>query len=255
LTNTQSGKVYIRYLPPGVDIGADTQYLTVATYPFPDAFAAIQKQAVISGGDSVKLPQGGLAVLDRGYPKSVHLAYPGVDYQVEVFDPTPSAAMQTVAAGHLAALGSLKTSSATPAGPKPTAVSATGLRSLGASLGHPIYWAGSRPGYTYEVTQTSNGNVFIRYLPPGVKVGAPAGYLTVATYPFPNAFAAIQGTSKTNKTGTIKLAGGGLAVVDGQYPKSIHLAYPHSDVQVEVFDPSPARVRQIVSAGKIAAVP
>jgi hypothetical protein len=255
LTNTQSGKIYVRYLPPGVEVGANTPYLTVATYPFSGAFAAIQKQAAISGIDSVKLPQGGLAVLDRGYPKSVHAAYPGVDFQIEVFDPTPSAAMQTVAAGHLAALGSLKTTSATPAGPKPAAVSVTGLRSLAASLGHPIYWAGPRPGYTYELTQTSNGNVFIRYLPPGVNVGAPAGYLTVATYPFPNAFAAIQRTSNGNKTGTIRLGGGGLAVVDGQYPKSIHLAYPHSDVQVEVFDPSPARVRQVVSAGKIAAVP
>jgi hypothetical protein len=255
VTNTQSGKIYVRYLPPGVEVGANVPYLTVATYPFPGAFAAVQKQAKVQGAVTVKLAQGGLAVLDLGYPKSVHAGYPGVDFQVEVFDPTPSAAMQTVAAGHLAALGSLKTTSAAPAGPKPAAVSVAGLRSLGASLDHPIYWAGPRPGYTYELTQTSNGSVFIRYLPPGVKVAAVEPYLTVATYPFPNAFAAMQRTSKGNKTGTIKLAGGGLAVVDGQYPKSIHLAYPHSDVQVEVFDPSPALVRQIVSAGKIAAVP
>jgi hypothetical protein len=128
------------------------------------------------------------------------------------------------------------------------------LKSFAASLGHPIYWAGPRPGNTYELMQTSNGNVFIRYLPPGVKVGAPAGYLTVATYPFPNALEAIQRTARGNKTGTIRLTGGGLAVVDGQYPKSIHLAYPRSDFQVEVFDPSPARVRQIVSSLKIVRV-
>ena len=86
------------------------------------------------------------------------------------------------------------------------------------------------------MTQTSSGNVFVRYLPPGVKVGASAPYLTVATYPFPNAFAAVKRTVKGNSAGTIKLPGGGLAVVDRQYPKSIHLAYPGSNVQVEVFD-------------------
>ena len=39
-----------------------------------------------------------------GYPQSVHLAYPGLDYQVEVYDPTPSRAMRLVSAGRLRAL-------------------------------------------------------------------------------------------------------------------------------------------------------
>ena len=105
LTQTRSGKVYVRYLPAGVAVGVDKPYLTVATYPFAGAFAALRKGARSPGAVAVRLAQGGVAVLDRAYPKSVHAAYPGVDYQVEVFDPTPSAAMQMVAAGHLASLG------------------------------------------------------------------------------------------------------------------------------------------------------
>jgi hypothetical protein len=255
LTQTQNGKVYIRYLPAGVAVGSDKPYLTVATYPFPGAFAAIQEQVRAKGAVSVKLPQGGLALLDSGYPQSVHVAYPGVDYQIEVFDPTPAAAMQTVAAGHLEAIGSLKTDTTATPTATPTAVAPAGLKSIAASLGHPIYWAGPRRGYTYELTQTSTGSVYIRYLPPSVPVGAKDAYLTVATYPFPDALAAVQRAAKGNKAGTIKLSGGGLAVVDLQYPKSVHLAFPKSDVQVEVFDPSPAQARRVVSSGKIVAVP
>jgi hypothetical protein len=245
LTQTRSGNIYVRYLPPGVAIGADKPYLTVVTYPFPGAFAVLRKGARARGAVSVRLAQGGVAVLDRAYPKSVHAAYPGLDYQVEVFDPTPAAALQMV--GHLASLGPRGGTPATSA----TAASVAELRSLARRLGHPIYWAGQRPGYTYELTQNSAGAVFIRYLPPGIAVGAKDAYPTVATYPFPQALAAIRRVARRNETDLIKLRGGGLAVIDRQYPKSIHLAYPHSDFQIEVFGPSPARVRRIVASQKI----
>ena len=40
-------------------------------------------------------------------------------------------------------------------------------------------------------------------------------------------------------------------MVDKSYPKSIHLAYPGSDYQVEVFDPSAAAARALVSSGQV----
>ena len=51
-----------------------------------------------------------------------------------------------------------------------SAVSATELRALPNELGHEVFWAGAKPGFTYELTQTTQGNVFLRYLPAGVKV-------------------------------------------------------------------------------------
>ena len=72
------------------------------------------------------------------------------------------------------------------------AASVGDLKALAARLGHPIYWAGPRAGYTYELTQTPSGKVYIRYLPSGTKVGDPRPrFLTVATYPFPGAYAAV----------------------------------------------------------------
>ena len=194
-----------------------------------------------------------MAVLDRGYPQSVHLAYPNLNYQVEVYDPTPARAMQLVSDGQLVHFGDLTGKAAQSATGRPTAASVADLQALATSLGHPVYWAGPKEGYTYELTRTSNGNVYVRYLPPGTKVGDQrAGYLTVATYPFPNAFDAVARTGPGSSV--LSLPNGGVAVVDGAYPRSIHLAYPGVDYQVEVYDPSPENARKVVAAGSIVPV-
>jgi hypothetical protein len=138
-----------------------------------------------------------------------------------------------------------------PSGTGPVARSAQDLKAFAAAIGHPIYWAGPKAGNTYELTQTSNGRVYVRYLPPGVRVGINKPYLTIVTYPYPHALAALKALKQR---GAIQLDNGGLALVDSAYPKSIHLAYPDSDYQVEVFSPSPARSRQVVVSGQVAAL-
>jgi hypothetical protein len=253
LTRTSNGSIFIRYLPPGEKVGIKTPYLTVATYPFPGAYEAIQAVSKQKDVTPITVAHNGIAEVSSKNPQSVHAAYPGIDYQIEVFDPTAGTATALVAAGRLTAFGSLKgTSSAT--GAKPTAASPADLKSLAGSLGHPVYWAGRKKGYTYELTRTSNDQVYIRYLPPGVAVGASPPYLTVATYPFQGAFSAIISLGKQKNAVTLTLANGGRAVIDPAHPKSIHLAYPGSDFQVEVFDPSPARARRVVESGKVSAV-
>jgi hypothetical protein len=125
----------------------------------------------------------------------------------------------------------------------PVALSASGLRTLAGAVGQPIYWAGPKAGYLYELTRTSTGNVFIRYLPRGVKAGASgAKYLVVATYPYAGALAALQAVA--NGQG-IKLSGGGIALVDANHPTSVHVAYPGVAYQVEVYDPSPSIARSV----------
>jgi hypothetical protein len=255
LTRNSAASIVIRYLPPGVDVGADEPYLTVATYPFPGAFAALNNVARDKKETAIPISENGVVVPAKGYPQSVHAAYPDVDYQVEVFDPSPGAALHAVTSGELQHLGLLR-GRGPGAAPEalPAAASRAELTAFATSLGHPVYWAGARSGNTYEVTQDSTGRVFIRYLPPGVAVGSPKSYLTVATYPFPGALGALQALAKGNEASTITLPGGGLAIVDMKYPKSIHLAYPASDYQVEVFAPSAAAARRVVESGRIAPV-
>src|SRR5580765_7769331 len=257
VTQTGNGTIYVRYLPRGVDIGSANAYLTVATYPFTGAFPAIRKLASAKGAVTARLARGGVALLDSGHPESVHIAYPKMDYQVEVYDPTPAQAIHLVSAGHLASIGNIAagTIATDRISAKPEAATNAELGSLSRRLGHPVYWAGPESGYTYELSTTSSGKAFIRYLPPGVRVGDPrARYTTVGTYPFPRAFAVIA-KDAANGAATIKLAHGGIGVVDPAYPESIHLAYPGSDYQVEVYNPSPRATRKLVASGAIAPVP
>ena len=145
-------------------------------------------------------------------------------------------------------------SSTTAAKPiAPIGLSAKGLRTLSATVSQPIYWAGPKPGYLYELTRTSNGSVFIRYLPPGAKVGSKqAIYLIIATYPYRGALQALKGLANQPK---LTIPRGGIAVVDGKDPKSVHLAYPGINDQVEVYDPSPARSLAVAKSGTVRPVP
>jgi hypothetical protein len=131
----------------------------------------------------------------------------------------------------------------------PVGLSAGGLRTLTASISQPVYWAGPKPGYLYELTRTSAGKIFIRYLPAGTPVGTKkATYLIVATYPFRGALQALKDLSGRPQ---ITIPGGGTAIVDKGHPQSVHLAFPGVDDQIEVYDPSPARSLAIARSGSV----
>src|SRR5436305_13918503 len=84
------------------------------------------------------------------------------------------------------------------------AASVPTLKTLAAVLGHPVYWAGARSGTPYELTQTADGRIYIRYLPKGVRVGDQhANYLIVATYPVRNAYLAVKTAATEMGTGSI----------------------------------------------------
>jgi hypothetical protein len=134
----------------------------------------------------------------------------------------------------------------------PVAASIEDLKELSGTLGHPVYWAGEREGSTYELTRADNGNVFIRYLPAGTEVGDERpGFLTVGTYPYPNAFSAVRKASRTRGAFVRKAGGGGLVVSRKNLPRSVYLAYPRSNLLLEVYDPSPQRARRLVLSGQV----
>jgi hypothetical protein len=59
----------------------------------------------VANGKGIEIPGGGLALVHEGYRKSVHLAYPGVDYQVEVYDPSPRVARRVAVSGKVRPVG------------------------------------------------------------------------------------------------------------------------------------------------------
>jgi hypothetical protein len=130
--------------------------------------------------------------------------------------------------------------------------SVSDLRALPAEVGHPVYWAGTRPGYTYELTKTREGNVYIRYLPPGVALNdRRPDFLTVGSYPYPDALATARTQSKRPGAFRRTIAGGGVAYSLRGNRKSVYFAYPRLDYLYEVYDPVPRRARKLVLSGRV----
>ena len=91
--------VYVRYLPAGVAAGSTTPFLTVGTYEKADAYAGLVQAAAVKGATSKKLAGGSLVVQPAGKDTSAYFAFPGKDLLMEVYDPTPGAALQLVTSG------------------------------------------------------------------------------------------------------------------------------------------------------------
>lgn len=135
----------------------------------------------------------------------------------------------------------------------PVAASEKVLSALVANVGHTVYWAGPIAGETTEFTKTTIDRVYVRYLPKGVNVGDKrADFLIIATYPFPNAYAALK---KAAKGSEVKIPGGGIALVSKTNPKSVYFAFPKAAYQGEVYDPSPKEAFRVATSGTLRPVP
>jgi hypothetical protein len=211
------------------------------------AFEVTRKSASAPNSSSLDPGQGGIAVFDKKHPTNVYVAYPGSNFQVDVYSPSGARARRLAASGRVQPLPG----TASLGGEGPIAVSPGRLRALASTLGHPVYWAGPRANTTYELTQTSKGWTYVRYLPKGVTVGTRKTFLTIATYPMKNAFAVTTRSPKGPNTVTVRAPRGGIGVFTKQYPRNIYFAYPGVNAQVEVYDPSPVVPRQLVVGGRV----
>ncbi len=130
--------------------------------------------------------------------------------------------------------------------------SATELADLEGSLGHAVYWAGERPPAQIESKQEADGSIYLRYLPPGTAAGdARVTFLTVGTYPVADAQAAVQRAAAQAGVDVEAVASGGIVFPNPASEGSVYLAYPDSDLEIEVYDPSPGRAMELIRSGAI----
>jgi hypothetical protein len=143
-------------------------------------------------------------------------------------------------------------SSAPPTSLTPRLVSQTELTAMADTLDRPIYWAGPRDKFAYELTLTSGGRVYVRYLPRGSAAGDPrANFLTVGTYPVVGSYDNLKKVSTGPLVHSNLLHGGGLLVAPKSVPKSVYLAFAGAGYQVEVYDPSNGAARRLALADLI----
>lgn len=134
----------------------------------------------------------------------------------------------------------------------PVAASQDRLRQLADQEGHDVYWIGPEDNTTYELTRTSAGRIFVRYLPKGVPVGVDkADYTIVGTYPVPDATSVLQGLAEKSGENKLSVPNGGIAVYSSSQPTNVYVAYPGSNLQIEVFDPSAERAQRLVTSGQV----
>jgi hypothetical protein len=140
-------------------------------------------------------------------------------------------------------------------GSGPVLLSRNQLESFAHSTPGPVYWAGPTDGVSYEVTTTTSGRTYVRYLPAGVSAGDPrADFLVVGTYPQPHAFAELQHAASGPRSISFHIDHGGLMVYSFTRPTSVYVGYPGRAYQVEVYDPSGEAARKLVAAREIVPV-
>jgi len=95
ITNTEVGINLVRYLPKGLGLADPVfTYRVIATYKLDNAY-----NLLVAAGESesavIIINQDGTVVYyEKARPKNVFMAFKGVDYQVEIFDPTPGVALK-----------------------------------------------------------------------------------------------------------------------------------------------------------------
>lgn len=137
----------------------------------------------------------------------------------------------------------------------PKLVSQAQLEHFAGTLDHPLYWAGPKQGYSLELTRTSGGKIYLRYLPGGVAAGdSRPEFLTVGTYAGPKAFADLKHVWGREGSVSLSLAHHGLVVYEATTPTNVYFGYPDAAYQVEVYSPSAKTARSLVLDGRVTQV-
>jgi hypothetical protein len=133
-------------------------------------------------------------------------------------------------------------------------VSVQALRGVAGAEPTPIYWAGATEGTKLELSQPSADRTYVRYLTGDAEAGDPQPFLTVGSYRFEDPTAALR--SRGGEPGGVLASapGGGVVYFDQADPKSVYLAYPSTEVEVEVFAPEFKEALQLVTDGRIVPV-
>lgn len=102
----QEDRVFVRYLPKGEEPESERKFLTVGSYRDSKALAGIRESGQKQGAILVQIKGGGTAYAEGTEATSAYMAFPGVDTQVEVFDPKAGEALRLIRSGAIVPVGS-----------------------------------------------------------------------------------------------------------------------------------------------------
>lgn len=89
------GQAYVRYLPNGQGLtDTNPNYVVIATYTTTNAFDATQSAGNTTNGITFINADGAAVYYNKSTATNVYVAYPGKDFQIEVFDPIAKTALE-----------------------------------------------------------------------------------------------------------------------------------------------------------------
>lgn len=140
---------------------------------------------------------------------------------------------------------------------QPKAVTSSELSDFADEQGTPVYWLGERGDDNYELTDSTSGRVYIRYLPEGTDAGDErADFVTVATYPANNGVAELRKAAREETGAKLgKTDDGAVLLIDPASPNNAHLAYRGANLQIEVYSPVPGEALRLAARGAVRPVP
>ncbi|MDP1720151.1 MAG: hypothetical protein Q8L08_04020 [Candidatus Nanopelagicaceae bacterium] len=95
LDHIASGQNLVRYLPNGKGLtDVEQNYRVIATYQDANAFGTMETAGKLDTGVSITNPDGSLIYYAKATPAHVYLAFKGLPFQIEIFDPTPGVALK-----------------------------------------------------------------------------------------------------------------------------------------------------------------
>ena len=93
--NVADDQNFIRYLPGGNGLtDTEQKYRIIATYKDATAYQTMKTAAKSDSGVSFTNPDGSIVYYLKASPLHVYLAFKDLAFQIEIFDPTPGAALK-----------------------------------------------------------------------------------------------------------------------------------------------------------------
>ena len=163
-TENADGRIFVRYLPAGVEAGSAEPYLTVATYPVANAYAVTRSAAGQPGAVRLTGKDGAVAFYEKQKPTNVYLAFPRGNVQIELYAPTPGALRELVTGGRIRPVSPV----AAQQGDSRAAHLAGRAERARLRARPPDLLARADPRTKLELSRSSAGNrIYLRYLPEG----------------------------------------------------------------------------------------
>jgi hypothetical protein len=140
---------------------------------------------------------------------------------------------------------------------EPQIASVSDLESWAEDTGRTIYWVGERKGTSYELTETSSGRVYVRYLPEGAEAGDPApGYVTVGTYQVADAAGALRDAANPKQGKALAMSkNGAVVLLETNRAENVHMAFPNTNEQIEIYSPDPKVALHYASGDRVTPIP